>query len=230
MRQNFVRREEVSFAIVQGMAPPEGSRECSQIPCPNTLLTEVIDTTKNITPLLQSLILPLASGTPEPANVTSTQLATMLFSHLLRSSPRAKGAARLIMPDPASAVADSSAFFVPADGAPPIEPPQEELEKDDPQSLLQIIAENLSLALLSRSRADTSDREIREWDRLVVSYMSLLSQWLWEDPKSVRDFLEAGGLSVVSQHDHLHVFKSLILTLISSSWLKPLTKPRKWIH
>jgi hypothetical protein len=177
------------------------------------LLTSVSDTTNNITPLLHALILPLASGTPEPANVTATQLATMLFSHLLRSSPRAKGAARLIMPEPASATADSSAFFVPADGAPPIEPPQEEdLEKDDPQSLLQIIAENLSLALLSRSRADTSDREIREWDRLVVSYMSLLSQWLWEDPKSVRDFLEAGGLSVVSQHDHLYVFSFLILT------------------
>lgn len=103
------------------------------------------------------------------------------------------------MPEPASATPDDSAFFVPADGAPPTAPPQEDdLERDEPQSLLQIITENLSLALLSRSRADTSDREIREWDRLVVSYMSLLAQWLWEDPKSVRDFLEAGGLSVVS--------------------------------
>lgn len=64
--------------------------------------------------------------------------------------------------------------------------------------MLQILSENLSLALLSRSRADKSDKEAREWDRLVVVYLCLLSQWLWEDPASVRDFLDAGGLGVVS--------------------------------
>jgi hypothetical protein len=117
----------------------------------------------------------------------------------LRGSPRCKAAARLIKPEPSHAPTEST-FFVPADGAPPAAPAEEEdLEKDPPQSLLQILSENLSLALLSRSRADTSDREIREWDRLVISYLALLSQWLWEDPRSVREFLEAGGLSVVSR-------------------------------
>ncbi|KAJ2928615.1 hypothetical protein H1R20_g8454, partial [Candolleomyces eurysporus] len=178
--ENFVRKEELRLAIVQAMVPPEGS-----------------ETTKHITPLLHALTLPLASsGALDPANVTSTQLATMLFSHLLRRSPRCKAAARLIKPE-LSHAATEGAFFVPADGAPPAAPAEEDIEKDPPQSLLQILSENLSLALLSRSRADTSDREIREWDRLVISYLALLSQWLWEDPRSVRDFLEAGGLSVL---------------------------------
>ena len=110
------------------------------------------------------------------------------------------------MPEPSLPASDTSTFFVPADGAPPAAPPEEDdLEKDPPQSLLQILTENLSLALLSRSRADTSDREIREWDRFVTGYLTLFSQWLWEDPKSVRDFLEAGGLSVVSFSQIRHV-------------------------
>jgi hypothetical protein len=95
-------------------------------------------------------------------------------------------------------------FFVPADGAPPEEPPTPEADDDDdpPQTLLQILSENLSLSSLSRSRADTSERESREWDRLVVAYLCLLSQWLWEDPSAVREFLNAGGLSVVRRFAH----------------------------
>ncbi|KAF9560997.1 hypothetical protein CPC08DRAFT_635915, partial [Agrocybe pediades] len=91
-------------------------------------------------------------------------------------------------------------FFVPADGGPPPEAVPEEPEDDELQTLLQILIENLSLALLSRSRANTSDREAREWDKYVVGYLCLLSQWLWEDPKSVKDFLDAGGLGVVSNY------------------------------
>lgn len=122
-----------------------------------------------------------------------------MFSHLLRSSPRAKSSARLITPGPLSSTTEqSSSFFVPADGPPQESAAAEEPEEDDEQqTLLQILTENLSLALLSRSRANNSDQEAREWDRYVVGYLCLLSQWLWEDPKSVRDFLDAGGLGVV---------------------------------
>lgn len=122
-----------------------------------------------------------------------------MFAHLLRGSPRAKDAARLIVPGPAPTAAPQSSFFVPADGAPPAAAPEEPDDEDDEhQTLLQILTENLSLALLSRSRSNTSDREAREWDRYVVGYLALLTQWLWEDAKSVRDFLDAGGLGVVS--------------------------------
>jgi hypothetical protein len=87
---------------------------------------------------------------------------------------------------------------VPADGTPPAPPLEKEEDDDDSQTLLQILAENLSLGLLARSRANSTDRDAREWDRCVVGYLCLLSQWLWEDSKSVREFLDSGGLGVVS--------------------------------
>ncbi|KAF8911555.1 p115 like vesicle tethering protein [Gymnopilus junonius] len=182
--ENFVRKEEIRQAIVQSMLPPEGS---GSVHPPRT------------TPLLHALSSPPNTNSAiDPADVTSTQFATLLFSHLLRSSPRAKSSARLIIPGPDQmAAGPSSTFFVPADGA-PLEPTADTPEEEDEsQTLLQILTENLSLALLSRSRSDTSDREAREWDRYVVSYLCLLSQWLWEDPKSVKDFLDAGGLGVL---------------------------------
>jgi hypothetical protein len=95
---------------------------------------------------------------------------------------------------------DSGAFFVPADGgAPPVaaDPPPKEEPDDDPQSLLSLLTEHLSLAFLQRSRAGLAPRETREADRVICAYLSLLAQWLWEDPRAVREFLEAGGLGVL---------------------------------
>ena len=131
--------------------------------------------------------------------MTSTHLATLLFSHLLRTSPRAKALARsIIPPSPSGDDTASGNFFIPADGAAP-ELKVEKVDESDepPQTLLQTLCENLSLSFLSRSRADSSERESRDWDRLIVGYLCLLSQWLWEDPAAVRDFLDAGGLTVV---------------------------------
>ncbi|KAJ7252415.1 p115 like vesicle tethering protein [Mycena haematopus] len=184
--ENFVRQDEVRLAILQGMLPAEGASPAEAPP---------------ITPLLHSLVSPPSSSTAlELASVTSTHIATLLFAHILRSSPRAKSLARNITPPFLQPIADTGGnFFVPADGAPPEEPPTPEVDDDDdpPQALLQILSENLSLSSLSRSRADTSERESREWDRLVVAYLCLLSQWLWEDPGAVREFLNTGGLSVL---------------------------------
>ncbi|TCD69596.1 hypothetical protein EIP91_007018 [Steccherinum ochraceum] len=183
--QNFVQNDEIREAIVQAMVPPEGSSE----PAP-------------VTPLLHALIAP-PTAPLEIATVTSTHLSCLLFAHLLRFSPKAKSLARAIIPTPPSGTTerDTGSFFVPADGGPPpsAQPEPEPAEEDDepPQSLLQILSEHLSLAFLSRTRADTSDREAREWDRLIVGYLCLLVQWLWEDPGSVRDFLNAGGLGML---------------------------------
>lgn len=142
---------------------------------------------------------PNATPTLELANIISTHLATFIFSHLLRSSPRVKALAQSLTPPSASSLVDqtSNAFFVPADGGPPPPPPVEPDDDEPPQTILQIISENLSLSILSRSRTSASDRESREWDRLVAAYLCLLSQWLWEDPASVKDFLDAGGMSTV---------------------------------
>ncbi|KAF8806612.1 hypothetical protein BYT27DRAFT_7168071 [Phlegmacium glaucopus] len=181
--ENFARKEEIRQAIIQAMLP-HGTSDQGKPSWP--------------TPFLHALASPPNTTTAlDLANVISTHLATLLFSHLLRSSSRVKASARLVVPGPIQAVPSSSTFFVPADGAPPQSTPIDEPEDDETQTLLQILSENLSLSLLSRSRANTSDKEAREWDRYVVGYLCLLSQWLWEDPKSVRDFLDAGGLGVL---------------------------------
>lgn len=130
-------------------------------------------------------------------SVTSTHLATLLFAHLLRASPRAKATARSIVPQAGSSGGGGGAFFVPADGGPPPPGDDHDADADGPQTLLQILSEHLSLAFLARARADLPDKEAREWDRLCVGYLCLLVQWLWEDPIAVREFLEAGGLGVV---------------------------------
>ena len=103
-------------------------------------------------------------------------------------------------------------------------PPEEEPEADEPQTLLQILSEHLSLAFLARGRADTSDREAREWDRLLVGYLTLLSQWLWEDPQAVRQFLEAGALGIVSRLSHTVVTSGREVADIVRSLSSPSTK------
>lgn len=141
---------------------------------------------------------PNTASALDPADVTSTHFAAIMLSHLVRGSAPAKAVACQIVPASVSATENESTFFVPADGAPPASPSAKELEDEgERQTLLQVLTENLSLALLSRSRANTSVRDAREWDRYVVGYLCLLSQWLWEDPKSVGCFLDAGGLGVV---------------------------------
>ncbi|KAI9573289.1 p115 like vesicle tethering protein [Boletus coccyginus] len=156
---NFVRREEIKQAIVQGMLPPEG-------PTPSPM----------ISPLLHALCIPPTSPL-NVMNITTTHFATLLFAHLLASSPRCKALARSIKPSPPLPPSTPNRGHVP-----------ESDDDDVPQSLIPLFTENLSLVLL---------REVREWERLIVGYLCLLAQWLWEDPKAVRDFLEAGGLGVL---------------------------------
>ncbi|KAJ4471521.1 p115 like vesicle tethering protein [Lentinula aciculospora] len=185
--ENFVRKEEIKYAITSAMVSSEGNEPTNLPPAP----------------LLQALSMsPETSGPLDHVLVSSTHFASLLFSHLLRSSPRCKNLARSIKPLTASnqPPSDGGNFFVPADGpAPPAAPPPVPVddEDDDPQTLIQVLAENLSLAFLSRSRTNTSDLESREWDRLIVGYLTLLSQWLWEDPAAVRDFLNSGGLGIL---------------------------------
>lgn len=154
-----------------------------------------------ISPLLHALCIPPTSPL-NIMNVTTTHFATLLFAHLLASSPRCKALARSIKPSltPPPSTPNQGQFFVPADGAqPPPSVPEPDDDEDAPQSLIPLFTENLSLSFLSKSRVDdANDKEVNEWERLIVGYLCLLAQWLWEDPKAVREFLDAGGLGVVS--------------------------------
>ncbi|KIY69815.1 hypothetical protein CYLTODRAFT_372068 [Cylindrobasidium torrendii FP15055 ss-10] len=191
--ENFVKPDNVKEAIVNAMLTIEGSE-----PPPAT-------------PLLRALVAPHSSSS---AGITSTHMACILFAHLIRSSPEAKKAARQIIPKvaPIPATPGGGSFFVPADGAPPPTPePEEEDDDDDMQTILQILNENLSLAFLSRSHVNNSDRESREWERLIIGYLTLLSQWLWDDAPSVTEFLNAGGMAVlVEPINHITDVESVV--------------------
>lgn len=75
-------------------------------------------------------------------------------------------------------------------------------------SLIQLIVGNLMLA--SNSQAEAAGRAAKEgkaedataeedWTRVIVGYLVLLCTWLWDSPKSVKEFLsESGNLQVVS--------------------------------
>ncbi|KAH9935197.1 p115 like vesicle tethering protein [Epithele typhae] len=187
--QNFVQKEEISEAIVRAMVTPPGS----QAP---------------VTPLLYALTTVPVSPLTIPS-VTTTHFATLLFAHLLRYSSPAKALARSIVPQASAGGASGGTFFVPADGGSAPPPPPDD-DADEPQSVLQILSEHLSLAFLARARTDLPDREALEWDRLCVGYLCLLIQWLWEDPPAVREFLEAGALGALvepinqtAEEDHM---------------------------
>ena len=134
------------------------------------------------------------------AATTSTQFASLIFSHLIRGVPRARAAAlQIVPPSEGGPTSDGGNFFVPADnsGSAPPPPPEDE---DEPLPLMQILTEHLSMAFISRPKMQVGDsptRETREWDRIIINYICLLVQWLWDDPKSVRAYLEAGGLPLV---------------------------------
>ncbi|KAG1865027.1 p115 like vesicle tethering protein [Suillus subalutaceus] len=165
---NFVRKEDIRHAIVQGMLPPQ---QPSEVPM--------------ISPLLHTLCLS-PSSPPNIANVTSAHLATLLFAHLLFGSPRAKTSTRSIKPSsniPGETLGQGP-LFVPADSTPAPTPPGED-EEDASQSLLHLFAENLSLCFLSQGL------------RTTMRNTTACLQWLWDDPKAVREFLEAGGLGTL---------------------------------
>ncbi|KAF9235255.1 hypothetical protein BU15DRAFT_65006 [Melanogaster broomeanus] len=167
-------QQEIKQMIIQGMLPREAPTE-----------------TPMISPLLHALCLPPTSPL-NVANVTTTHFASLLFAQLLSSSPRSKTVARSINPSPALHVStpSQSQFFVPADGTPSSSVPDPD-DEDAPQSLISLLSENLS-ALLPVQVA----RRRRERKR-GKGMGAIDCGWLWEDPKAVREFLEAGGLGVL---------------------------------
>ena len=139
---------------------------------------------------------------------TRLQFICHLFASFFHGPPNnsntsPKAIARGVSSGPTPASDTGGNFFVPADGGalPPSSNEVKFSEDDDddpPSSLLQLLTEHLSLSMLARSKVTDDIAESRLWDKVLVAYLALLCTWLWEDPKSVRIFLEAGGIGVVS--------------------------------
>ena len=81
-------------------------------------------------------------------------------------------------------------------------PPSE--DEDPPQTLIATVAGWVALGLRAKSQlrdqhSPEAIGEAVEWDRVVASYLSVLSIWCWDNPEGVKEVLEEGGvLGVVS--------------------------------
>jgi hypothetical protein len=116
--------------------------------------------------------------------------ASLLLAHLVRNSEHAKKLAReTILP---MGDGDDSAIQ----------------DEDDKVSLVQLIVGNLMMA--AREHTECVNRSAKEgrvagsteeddWTRVMVGYLVLLCTWLWDSPKTVKEFLsESANLQVVS--------------------------------
>ena len=128
--------------------------------------------------------------------------ASLLLAHLVRNSEHAKKIARettLPSGDGDSAIQD----------------------EDDRVSLVQVIVGNLMMA--AREHTECVNRAAKEgkmagsteeddWTRVMVGYLVLLCTWLWDSPKTVKEFLsESANLQVVSDWVLLEMRTMLML-------------------
>lgn len=116
----------------------------------------------------------------------------LLLAHLVRNSEHAKKLAREISipsgESGESAIADD----------------------DDKVALVQLVVGNLMMA--AREHTECVNRAAKEgkvqgsteeedWTRVMVGYLVLLCTWLWDSPKTVKEFLsESANLQVVSRY------------------------------
>lgn len=149
----------------------------------------------------------------------------LLLSHLIRNSEHAKKLAREIS-------------FPSGDTDLNHDPDSAVETEEDEIPLLQLIVGNLMLA--SREQTESvnraardggaeAEREEEEWTRVMVGYLALLCTWLWDSPKSVKEFLsESNNLQAVSQYPLLPLFSypfihSVLLTF-DIKLIQPITQ------
>ncbi|WWD17057.1 hypothetical protein CI109_101494 [Kwoniella shandongensis] len=141
--------------------------------------------------LILSGLLDLPHSSADEFDPYRPLFSCLLLSHLLRNSEHSKKLAReLQIPsgDPGeSAIADD----------------------DDKVSLVQLVVGNLMMA--AREQTECVNRAAKEgrtvglpeeedWTRVMVGYLVLLCTWLWDSPKTVKEFLsESANLQVLIQ-------------------------------
>jgi hypothetical protein len=82
------------------------------------------------------------------------------------------------------------------------------VDDDEKVGLVQLVVGNLMMA--AREQTEAVNRAAKEgklvgvteeedWTRVMVGYLVLLCTWLWDSPKTVKEFLsESANLQVVS--------------------------------
>ena len=129
-------------------------------------------------------LLDLPSSPEAPFDPYRPLFACLLLSHLVRNSEHAKKLAREVSPS----LGDSAVE-----------------DDEDKTGLVQLVVGNLMIA--AREQTESVNRAAKEgkpsddedWTRVMVGYLVLLSTWLWDSPKTVKEFLsESANLQVVS--------------------------------
>jgi len=148
---------------------------------------------QSVGPIILSGLLDLPSTQEEPFDPYRSLFACLLLAHLVRNSEHAKKLAREVSiptnPDGAAGEDD-----------------------DDKVGLVQLVVGNLMMA--AREQTECANRAAKEgrpdgsteeedWTRVMVGYLVLLCTWLWDSPKTVKEFLsESANLQVVSGSLH----------------------------
>lgn len=104
--------------------------------------------------------------------------ASLLFSHLLLHSETSKTLARRI-------------YFQGDDSE-----PGGEGDEDERTSLVSILVGNLMMAQREQAQSQNAGlgpERALEWSRVMCGYLTVLSVWLWESPKTVKEFLSEGS-------------------------------------
>ncbi|KAJ9098126.1 hypothetical protein QFC21_004455 [Naganishia friedmannii] len=170
--------DDARLGIIHTMIPPPSGN-------PNDESTDIPQSAGSL--LLNALIETPLPG--QPFDPYRPLFACLLMAHLVRNSEIAKAAARAItLPS-----LDDDDESDPAGG---------EEEKD---GLIQVIVGNLMTAAreqaeyvnrrakegikASSSSPSAGETEESDWTRVMVGYLILLCTWLWDSPKSVKEFL-----------------------------------------
>lgn len=151
------------------------------------------DSSQSAGSLLLAGLKQLPSHTPgTPFDAHATVFSCFLFAHLLRNTEACKRVARELK------VSDQ-----PDGQSPP--PARDADEEDEKIGLVHIVVGNLMMAQREQSQlAATSSGAsgatagshlalLGEWSRVMVGYLMVLCVWMWESPRSVRDFLNEGS-------------------------------------
>lgn len=137
--------------------------------------------------VIMSGLLDLPTTPEAPFDPYRSLFSCLLLAHLVRNSEHAKKLAREVT--------------LPSGDA------DETEEDDDKVGLVQLVVGNLMLA--SREQTECVNRAAKEgklpgsteeedWTRVMVGYLVLLCTWLWDSPKTVKEFLsESANLQVV---------------------------------
>jgi len=125
--------------------------------------------------------------------------ASTMLSYLLQVSDTAKAFVRQVRLD-----ADGRCVV----GAPRNEA-HHDTDDDAPPILIHVVVGNLAMALREHAEAVRRERAAiaaehanssQDWAHIIVGYLTLLAQWLWQSSSSVADFLsESANLQIVVQ-------------------------------